>query len=163
MRVIIGISAAILLLFCVSTAAIVEKRAVQSVLKGEKAFVKSLELDQQKWWDENRQKVFNLLVNKATDISGDSDLDEETIQEVIDFIESLNPTQQKLWLKLKSKANKVVTKYLASARTYQPTIQLSRRAVCGGGCIFSKQCRNWVWQWRLSMLMVFVSPILKIC
>lgn len=83
------------------------------------------------------------MVNEANDVSGGSDQSEETAEEIKDFINSLNSIQRGLWLKLRNKAVKIITKFTASHGAQYPAIELHRRLVCGGGCILSSQCSNW--------------------
>mgnify|MGYP006904170352 FL=1 len=131
-----------ILFICVSTTSLsFDDRTLENISELEQALVDSLKTEQQKWWTDNRQKIFDTVVNAEF---GNEEQPEQS-EDIDNFSESLNPTQHELWSKLQRQANRIIRKFVASQGMYYPVTQFQRAAAaaCGGGCVTSSQCASW--------------------
>ena len=104
-----------ILFICVSTTSLsFDDRTLENISELEQDLVDSLKTEQQKWWTDNRQKIFDAVVNAEfgnEEQSGQS-------EDIDNFSESLNPTQHELWSKLQRQANRIIRKFVASQGMY---------------------------------------------
>lgn len=135
-------AALVVLLLCASMVISINGQSTQDILETTEYFIKSLNENQQSWWKENQEKLFNIVVSTAMGFDKEATQTGEEIPGLDDFFKSLDSNQHEMWSRIQDKANGAVTQVLSPA-AMNPLVQRSRRAVCGGGCIFSRQCVRW--------------------